>query len=101
MSKRSDWRIIVDPNKKTLRSGRNISTKNKMAEQELEDLKAQFEAYKTETERFIAQTNIITQQRETSTILIELQQQMRELKFNPRIEEKEKSMNTTQPLFYG
>ena len=51
---------------------------------------------------FATQQELLRNQYKTAEVLEKIQQNLREIKIEPNVpQEKEKSMNSTQPLFYG
>ena len=74
-----------------------------MAEQQLLDLQATFEEYKNQTQTFIQEQTMMRNQWDTATVLQDIQRKLDLITIRPTtpIPDKEKSMNSTQPLFFG
>ena len=106
MSKPYKWSTIGDPDKHTLRSGTVRELTIAMTEKELREAlelqKKEFEAYKRQTQLYTDQQELLKNQYKTAEVLEKIQQSLREIKIEPNVsQEKEKSMNSSQPLFYG
>jgi hypothetical protein len=66
-----------------------------------EEQKQQFEAYKAQTEEYVQNQKILQTQWKTAEVLDQIQIKLQTIKLEPENIQKEKQMNSTQPLFYG